>query len=419
MSEGEKQITNGKENLVPKFGPLSGLKVIDTCRYGACHLGATILAEFGAEVIHVDTPPFEFPTSDSYRYANPLMPPDAKNQVSAHGVQNGRNKLFLGLDFLKSEQGKGIFKELIKWADIFIESSKPGTLERHGLSDDVLRNLNPKLSIIHLSGYGQTGPKKDDISHDLDIQAYTGFASIVGYDQEPLRVPWVIADYLTSVWIALSSVLAYLTTKSIGSGDVVDVAQYETLVRTLDPYYSLLATYPQVEAPKRYGNEHPDYFPYGFYKCQDGWVSVSAPFPATWVRIRKMLGLPPSYDDIKFRESKRREIEEKLKAWLSSRSVEQVEKILREEGIPSSKVNSIKDFLNDQHVKERNLIIGWRDENIGEVKGVSIVPKFAYNPGKIWRGFGKLGQDTQVILENIAGLSKETIADLRKRGVIY
>jgi crotonobetainyl-CoA:carnitine CoA-transferase CaiB-like acyl-CoA transferase len=418
MSEEKKHVMNSKESLVPKFGPLNGLKVIDTCRYGACHLGATILAEFGAEVIHIDAPPFEPPTTDSYRFGKPLMPPDSENQVSAHGVQNGRNKLSLGLDFLKSEEGKRLFKELIKWADIFIEASKPGTLDRHGLGDEVLRNLNTKLSIVHLSGYGQTGSKKDDLAHDLDIQAYTGFSSIVGYEKEPLRIPWVIADYVASVWIALSSVLAHLTAESNGSGDVVDVAQYEVLVRILDPYYSLLATYPDVEAPKRNGNEHPDYFPYGFYKCTDGWVSVSAPFPATWVRMRKLLGFPPSYDDIKFRESKRREIEEALNGWLSSMTVEQVEKILRDQGIPASKVNSIRDFLNDPHVKERNLIASWMDENIGEVRGLSIVPNFTHNPGRIWRGFPKVGQDTQAILQNIVGLSDETIVDLRNRGVI-
>lgn len=418
MSEKRNTNKENKKSLIPKFGPLHGLKVIDTCRYGACHLGATILAEFGAEVIHIDTPPFIPPTSDSYRFGKPLMPPSSENQVSAHGVQNGRNKLSFGVDFLKSQEGREIFEGLIQWADIFIEASRPGTLDRNGFSDDVLKKLNEKLSVIHLSGFGQTGPKKNDPAHDLDIQAYTGFASLIGYEREPLRVSWVIADYVASVWIAFSSVLAHLIAKSNGSGDIVDVAQYEMLVRILDPYYSLLATYPQTEEPKRHGNEHPDYFPYGFYRCTNGWISVSAPFPATWVRMRKLLNFPPSYDDIKFRETKREAIEESVKNWLSTKTVEEAEEILSLAGIPASKVNSINDFLNDQHVKSRNLIVSWKDENIGEVKGIGVVPNFASNPGKIWRGFPKIGQDNEIILHEILGLSDDKIKNLRERGVI-
>jgi crotonobetainyl-CoA:carnitine CoA-transferase CaiB-like acyl-CoA transferase len=418
MSDESVKNNKNKKSLVPKFGPLHGLKVIDTCRYGACHLGATLLAEFGAEVIHIDAPPFTSPTTDSYRFSEPLMPPYSENQVSAHGVQNGRDKLALGLNFLNSQDGKEIFEGLIKWADIFIESSRPGTLDRHGLSDSVLKKLNKKLSVIHLSGFGQTGPKRNDPSHDLDIQAYTGFASLIGYDEEPLRVPWVIADYITSIWIAFSSVLAYMTSRSSDQGDIVDVAQYEMLVRILDPYYSFLATYPQEEEPKRHGNDHPDLFPYRFYRCKDGWISVSAPYPATWVRMRKILDLPPSYDDIKFRETKREEIEEAIKNWIIIRTVSEAEEILGKAGVPTSRVNNIRDFLNDPHVKSRNLITSWKDENIGEVRGIGVVPKFALNPGKIWRGFPKMGQDTDSILHEILGLSDEKIKALREGGII-
>jgi len=418
MMNGEQNNKEEKKRIIPEFGPLRGLKVIDTCRYGACHLGATLLAEFGAEVIHIDTPPFEPPTSDSYRFSEPLMPPSAENQISAHGVQNGRNKLVMGLDFLKSKEGRDVFKDIIKWADVFIEASRPGTLSKHGFSDEDLKSINNKISIVHLSGFGQTGPKSGDPAHDLDIQAYSGFASLVGYEGEPLRVPWVIADYVSSIWIAFSSVLSYLTSKSKNHGDIVDIAQYEMLVRILDPYYSLLSTYPNSREPKRQGNEHPNLFPYGFYKCSDGWISVSAPYPATWTRLRRLLGLPEIYDDIKFRETKRSEIERTLKEWLSKKTVEEAEKSLKMESIPTSKVNSILDFLNDRHVKERDLIIEWEDCNIGKVKGIGVVPKFSSNPGKIWRGFPTFGQDTEKILSNILGYSQNVIKDLKEKGVI-
>ena len=418
MSNKTEPSVETKNKLIPDFGPLRGLRVIDTCRYGACHLGATLLAEFGAEVIHIDSPPFDPPTSDSYRFSEPLVPPFSKKQISAHGVQNGRNKLSIGLDFLKSDEGRNIFKGLVEWADIFIEASRPGTMDRHGFSDENLKALNKKLSIVHLSGFGQTGPKSGDPAHDLDIQAYSGFASLVGYEREPLRVPWVIADYVSSIWIAFSSVLSYITSKSSDSGDIVDIAQYEMLVRILDPYYSFLASYPEEKEPERHGNEHPDLFPYGFYKCTDGWISVSAPYPATWTRLRKLLSLPAIYDDIKFRETRREEIEDTLKEWISKKTVKEAENALKQESIPTSKVNSILDFLNDSHVKARNLIVEWEDENIGKVKGIDVVPKFVSNPGKIWRGFPALGEDTEAILNKILGYSKDEINRLKERGVI-
>jgi len=410
------------DSLIPEFGPLRGMKVIDTCRFGACHLGATLLAEFGATVVHIDAPPFHPSTiynySDNYRYAEPIMPRSGEVKVSAHGVQNGRNKLYMTLDFLNSEEGKETFKRLLQWADVLIEASRPSTFEKHGWSDDYIRSINPRLSVIHLSGFGQTGPKRNKLSHDLDIQAFTGFASLIGYENEPLRVPWTIADYVVSVWIAFSAVMAYIASKTLGFGDIVDLAQYEVFVRTLDPYYTLLATYPELDEPKRHGNTHPEYFPYGFYKCADGWISVSAPFPNTWPRLRKLLNLPEIYDNMEYRNARREEVEEALRKWLSTKKAEEAERILNGAGVPACKVNSTKDFLNDEHVKARNLIVEWKDENIGPVRGIGIVPRFYFNPGKIWRGYAKFNQDTEYILKKLLGYSNEKIKELREKGVI-
>ncbi|MEM3448692.1 MAG: CoA transferase [Candidatus Micrarchaeia archaeon] len=402
--------------IVPEFGPLRDMKVIESCRYGACHLGTEILAEFGAQVIHIETPPFDGKGTDSYRLSEPLM--GEKNTISAHGVQNGRNKLSIGLDFLNSDAGKDIFKELLKWADVYIEASRPGTMDRHGLGDDKLHEVNPALNIIHLSGYGQTGRLSSYPSHDLDIQAYSGFLSLIGYSSEPLRVPWVIADYATSVWLAFSAVAAYIGSRKDGIGDSIDLAQYEAFVRILDPYFCLKATYPDSKLPERNGNEHPDYFPYGVYRCADGWITVSAPFESTWKRLRRILNLPDDYDNDSIKKAHRDEITDILNAWLSNKKSKEVVAFLNENGVPSSKVNSVSDLLTDQHVKDRELIIEWEDENIGNVRGIGIIPKFKYNKGKIWRGFPRQGEDTDIILKHVVGISDDEIKHLRSRGVV-
>lgn len=413
----------GVENLlnllnVPRFGPLSGIVIIDTCRYGACHLATELLAELGAVVIHIETPPFKPPYSDSYRFAEFRIPPHGEVQICDHGAQNGRNKLSVALDFLNSDVGKEIFLELIKHADAYVESSRPGTLDKHGLSDDILLGANPRLVIVHLSAWGQTGPKRYDTGHDLDIQAFTGFLYQIGYENEPLRVPWTIADYGISPFLAFATLAAIYYSKRTGLGQVIDAAQYELFLRLLDPYLLDAATY-QVEPPERMGNDHPYYFPYGVYKCKDGWITISAPFPATWPRLRKLLGLPPEYDDENIRRRHRQEINRKIEDFLKDKTREEAVRILQQNGVPASVVHKISELINDPHVLSRGILIEWEDQNIGRVKGLGVVPKFSRTPGMIWRGFPRFGQDTCAVLRTLLNFDDDKLIYLHRNNVIY
>src|SRR5579863_566322 len=168
---------------VPAFGPLHGVRVVDTGRFVAGPWAATYLGEFGAEVIHVEGPPFRPPYSDPTRTLPPLLPedPGGRSRVSESWVQYARNKLSLGLD-LRPPEGRAVLLDLLARADIWIESSRPGSYDRLGLDDATVHGRNPRLTIVHISGYGQSGDR-DRIrapSFDLIGQAYSGFLAIQG-----------------------------------------------------------------------------------------------------------------------------------------------------------------------------------------------------------------------------------------------
>ncbi|MCI4366888.1 MAG: CoA transferase, partial [Thermoplasmata archaeon] len=174
-------------SVIPPFGPLQGVRVIDSGRLVAGPWAGTYLAEFGAEVIHIEGPPFAPPYSDPTRSLVPMLPPSAapESQVSESWVQYGRNKLSLGLD-LRRPEGRAVFLDLLRASDIWIESSRPGTYDRFDLSDAAVHAANPRLTVVHVSGFGQTGDpsRRAAPSFDLIGQAYSGFLSLQG-DPDP------------------------------------------------------------------------------------------------------------------------------------------------------------------------------------------------------------------------------------------
>ncbi|HEV2165576.1 MAG TPA: CoA transferase, partial [Thermoplasmata archaeon] len=173
--------SQGDRRIVPPFGPLEGVRVIDSGRFVAGPWAGTYLGEFGAEVIHVEGPPFAPPFSDPTRSLPPLVPEGRTppESVSESWVQYGRNKLSLGLD-LRVPRGREVFLDLVRQSDIWVESSRPGTYEKMGLSDAQVREANPRLTIVPVSGFGRSGDptRVGAPSFDLTGQAFSGFLSL-------------------------------------------------------------------------------------------------------------------------------------------------------------------------------------------------------------------------------------------------
>ena len=232
---------SGRARIPPPFGPLDGLTVLDSGRFVAGPWAATYLGEFGAQVIHVEGPPFAYPYADPTRRLAPTLPPGAAPQeaVSESWVQYARNKLSVGLDVRRPE-GREVFLDLVRASDIWVEASRPGTFDRLGLDDAAVWSANPRLTIVHVSGYGRTGDpaRISRPSYDLIAQAYSGYLSVQGNPDPdpPMRAGTALNDTVTGLAAAAAAVMGYVSAQRTGRGQVVDVAQYEvffTLLETL------------------------------------------------------------------------------------------------------------------------------------------------------------------------------------------
>ncbi|HLY76539.1 MAG TPA: CoA transferase [Thermoplasmata archaeon] len=410
------------DRIVPPFGPLQGIRILDSARVVAGPWASTYLGEFGAEVVHLEGPPFERPFSDPTRMLPPLLPEGAspEESISESWVQYSRNKLSVGLD-LKRPEGREVFLDLIRRSDIWIESSRPGTYDALDLSDATVHAANPRLTIVHVSGFGQTGrPERVGApSFDLIAQAYSGFLSLQGNPDPdpPMRSGTALNDTVTGLAAATAALMGYVHAQRTGTGQVVDVAQYEVFFTLLE---NLALDYFQRGVVRgRFGNAHPRLYPYNLERARDGWVALAAATPASWTRLRELLGLTDTrLDDPTFRNTHRELVDPAIERFCASRSIEELERIGRETDTAISRVYRMDEIARDPHFKERGMFVEWQDPVAGSVKGAGVAPKFQSTPGGVWRGAPWLGQDNDAVLGRLLGYSPDRIRSLRDDGVV-
>jgi L-carnitine CoA-transferase len=408
--------------VVPAFGPLAGVRVVDSARFVAGPWAATYLGEFGAEVIHVEGPPFGPPYSDPTRLLFPLLPKGATADtgVSESWVQYSRNKLSLGLD-IRTPEGRSAFLDLLRHSDIWIESSRPGTYDRLGLSDAVVWEVNSKLVIVHVSGFGQTGDP-DRVaapSYDLIGQAFSGYLSLQGRPdpEPPMRAGTALNDTVTGLAAATAALMAYVHATRTGRGQSVDVAQYEMFFVLLENL--ALDYFARGVVRGRHGTAHPRLHPYDVHAARDGWVVVAAPTQPAWERLATMLGpVPSEWGDPAYRRDHRVEVDAKIAAFCRERTGIELERLGREFDVAISRVYDIAAIAADPHYRARGMLAEWTDPVAGPVRGAGIAPRFSETPGKVWRGAPWLGQDNEAILAGLLGYSPERIARMRAAGVV-
>ena len=407
--------------LVPPYGPLEGLRVLESARFVAGPWASTYLGEFGAQVVHVEGPPFEPPYADPTRTLSPLLEGSSpRDKVSESWVQYARNKLSLGLD-LRRPEGRRVFLDLAKVSDLWIESSRPGTYDKLGLSDAELWEVNRRLTIVHVSGYGRTGvPERiGQPSFDLTAQAYSGYLSLQGRPDPdpPMRSGTAINDTVTGLAAATAGLMGYIHASRTGEGQSVDVAQYEIFFVLLENL--ALDYFERGVVRGRYGAAHARLHPYDVHRAEDGWVVVAAPTLDSFQRLRALVGIPESiYDDPAYRLTHREPVDRAVAAWCAERTLEELERLGREHDIAINRVADIAAIAADPHFAEREMFLEWDDPIAGRVKGAGIAPKFSATPGRVWRGAPWLGQDTDRILEQLLGYPPEEVTRLRGLGVV-
>jgi crotonobetainyl-CoA:carnitine CoA-transferase CaiB-like acyl-CoA transferase len=413
--------------LVPAFGPLQGIRVLSTGSIIAMPHAANMMADFGAEVIHVERPGY----GDTYRTLAPFVRGEDGRSVSASWAQDARNRLSLGLELdMAVPESKEIFLGLVRNSDIWFENLV--WLDKFGIRDEMCLEANPRLVIVHVSGFGKPEfggvPEVCDRgSFDMIGQAASGWLNLVGFpDPSPpsLVKPWS-SDYFSALTALFAALAGYIHAQKTGRGQSIDVSQFEANARVLsDTFVSFL------EAGllrQRSGNKPPAFQPYDVFKAKDRWVALGAFGPAVYDRFIKALGLDPERYNWKdcagsieaVASEKGQDLDRITRAWVAERTAREVEEHMAKYRVPCSIVADARDAFESPHWQARGNFVEYEDQTLGRtIRALGIIPKFSATPGQVWRGAPSIGQDTEAILKTLLGYSDKKIRQLRDKGIL-
>lgn len=412
--------------IIPEFGPLAGMRIIDSGSLIAMPFAATMLADFGAEVIHIERPG----VGDTLRLMAPFATVNGK-KVSTAWAQDARNKLSMTLELnLQHEEVKEIFYGLIKEADVFMENMV--WLEKLGIYDEELLKVNPKLVIVHVSGlghkeFGGVPSVCNRASYDMIGQAFSGWLYLQGDpDRDPSVSKPYTNDFVSAFAVLFGTLSAYINVQKTGRGQVVDVAQFEAMAQYMCGTYTSYTMAGKIS--ERSGNASPAFQPYNIFKSKDGFlVALGAFGPGVYKRFIQGAGFDLDYFNYEDCSSgieavaspKGRELDRKVNEWCASLTAAEIERKMEEARVPCATLNTAKSAFENEHFKSRNDWIKYEDQTVeAEITAFGIAPKMSETPGKVWRGAPKLGQDTESVLKTILGYDDAKISSLREKGLI-
>lgn len=392
--------------------PLSGLRVLELGQLIAGPFCGQLLGDFGAEIIKIEAPDRPDPARDWGAVK--------VNGESVFWAIIARNKQSLTLN-LRLQKGQEILKRLVSTADVLIENFRPGTLEKWGLSPEVLHQINPRLVITRVSGYGQTGPESHKGGYASVGEAKGGLRYLIGEaDRPPARAGVSLGDTMTGTFAALGTMMALFHREKSGRGQIVDAAIYESVmafVESLLPEYALGG-----HTRERTGGILPRIAPSGAYPCSDGMVIIGANQDTLFERLSTMMDKPwaddPRYATHDARGENQSELDDLIGQWTQTRTMAEVLRLCEAHGIPSGPVNTAKEMLVDAHMKARAAILNVFSPLLGkDVPMQAPVPKLNLTPGSVQSAGPTLGQDTRAILETL-GYSADDQQILRDEHVI-
>ena len=393
--------------------PLAGLKVIELGTLIAGPFASRICAEFGAQVIKVESPD----GGDPLRKWRKLY-----EGTSLWWFVQARNKQSLTLN-LKHPEGLAILKQLLADADILIENFRPGVLEKLGLSWDTLHALNPKLVIVRLSGFGHTGPMKDQPGFGAVGESMGGLRYITGIeDRPPVRTGISIGDSIAALWAVIGALMA-LRHREVngGLGQVVDVALYEAIFAMMESMIPEFDVFGFIR--ERTGNIMPGITPSSIHTTADGkHVQIGANGDAIFKRFMLTIGREDLANDPQLasndgRDSRRDELYGVIDRWVNSLPLAQVVEQLNQAEVPASRIYSAEDMLGDPQYLAREMFLKAQLPDGKDFKMPGIVPKLSDTPGSCeWVG-PELGEHNAVVLQSL-GYDSDAVARLRKDGAI-
>lgn len=397
----------------PRPLPLAGVRVLDIATMAAAPWSATYLAEFGADVIKVEMPG----TGDHQRlWGTP------KNGVALFWKSMGRNKRSVTLNLSRPE-GAALFKRLVADADVVIENFRPGTLERWGIGYEALKEVNSRLILLRVTGFGQQGPYRSRPGFGTLAEALTGFAHLTGHPDGPPTLPnGPLADGLAGITGAFAVMVAlYYRDARGGVGQMIDLALCEPLLRLLEP---ALLDYDQLGIARgRVGNRSDHVAPRNTYKCGDGrWIALSASAQSIFERLMDAIGRPELRSDPRFAVNAARvahvnELDEIIGGWMRRHTREEALTRLEAAEVAAAPVYDIADIFADPHFRARESLIRVADPDLGAIQLVNVAPRFSETPGQVRATGPALGEHNHAVYGDL-GIPDDELERLKRDGVI-
>jgi len=394
--------------------PLKGVRVIDAGNMVAAPFATVLLADFGADVIKIEHPKY----GDGQRKLEPI-----KDGIPLWWKSVARNKRCITLDLGKPE-GSALFKQLIKGKDVIVENYRPGTFEKWGIGADVIRGIDPRIILLRISGFGQTGPYKERAGFGRVAEAMSGLTNLIGEpDGPPMSPGYPLGDLISGIFGSLSVMMAlYHRDVRGGAGQVIDLALFEAVFRFLDfdpIQYDQMKT-----VHMRTGNRVAYVAPSSMFRTKEGkYLTLAASTQSVWLRLAEAIGRKELTTDPKFIDNPARvvnsvEINGIVGDWIGKHTRQEVIEQFDKFGVAYSAVFDMEDAFRDIQYRAREAMVRVPDPDLGEAIVQNVVPKFSATPGSVDFLGPPMGAHNEEIFCGELGLSKERLAELKAVGVI-
>ncbi|RLL69689.1 CoA transferase [Streptomyces sp. Z26] len=391
--------------------PLDGVKVLDLSRFIAGPLCAQILADFGAEVVKI-----ERPDGEDSRHHGPYHRDESIYMFLYH-----RNKYDASLD-TRHPEALGILERLVEWADVVVENYRPGTIERMGIGYERMKELNPDIVLVSVSGFGQTGPDSRRALFDAISQASSGLMDMTG---EPGGKPTLsgtyIADYTTGYQAAIGALTAILHRERTGEGQLVDVASFDTMFSALG--VRLMSELMLGQGMPRSGSRDLLTAPVNVYEAADGPVYVQAGTASLFPRLCAVMGRQDLADDPRFATVEGRMehqdfLEGEIGAWAAGLPTAEIARLLDDAGVPYAKVATVAEVAASEQIAARGMIVEADHPELGTIRMPGNPIRMEKTPPVVRKAPPRVGEDNTYVYQGVLGLSAREVDRLRESGAI-
>ena len=394
-------------------GLLDGVVVLDLGRVLACPYAATMMADMGATVIKIENPK----GGDDTRKMGPFV-----NGNSVYYANFNRGKVGVTLN-LKEPEGKEIFKEMVKKADVVLENYRPGTMEKLGLGYDVLKEVNPGIVYGSISGFGHTGPLSKRAGYDIVGQAMGGLMSTTGWPDGPAtRTGTPMGDVLGALNMTVGVLAALVNKQRTGKGEKVDVALVDSVAAAMENITMIYQSTGRI--PQRIGNRYESTYPYDTFPAKDGDVVIAAGNNKLYAILCDVMGKPelktdPHFAEVKDRVANHVAMREIIVPWTKQHTIDEVDKLLNDAGCPACPVNTLDRLVVDPQIAGARGMFPTIDQpGIGELQITAIPAHTTRTSTAPRKAAPLLGEDNADVYGKLLGLDEAKLADLKAKGVI-